>query len=56
MPANTPVRKCVDGSIANETFDLNSLFNKPADLTTYLAANPSVITKIRDKAGVVSVT
>ena len=55
MPANTPVRKCVDGSIANETFDLNSLFNKPADLTTYLAANPSVITKIRDKAGVVSV-
>ena len=55
MPANTPVRKCVDGSIANETFDLNSLFNKSADLTTYLAANPSVITKIRDKAGVVSV-
>jgi len=55
MPTNTPVRKCVDGSIANETFDLNSLFNKPADLTTYLAANPSVITKIRDKAGVVSV-
>ena len=55
MPTNTPVRKCVDGSIANETFDLNSLFNKPAALTTYLAANPSVITKIRDKAGVVSV-
>ena len=52
MPANTPVTKCVS---ANEIFDLNSLFNIPPALTTYLAHNPSVKPKLTDEAAILSI-
>ena len=52
MPANTPVTKCVS---ADETFDLNSLFNIPPALTTYLTNNPSVKPKLTDEAAILSI-
>ncbi|WP_315062519.1 hypothetical protein, partial [Capnocytophaga leadbetteri] len=50
MPVNTPVIKCVNSSYSEE-FDLNTMFNKPAALTTYLSNNPAVKVKITDEAG-----
>ena len=52
MPANTPVTKCVS---ADETFDLNTLFNIPPALTTYLTNNPSVKPKLTDEAAILSI-
>ena len=52
MPANTPVTKCVS---ANEMFDLNTLFNIPPALTTYLTNNPSVKPKLTDEAAILSI-
>ncbi|WP_454988376.1 immunoglobulin domain-containing protein, partial [Capnocytophaga leadbetteri] len=54
MPSNTPVIKCINSSY-NEKFDLSTMFNKPAALTTYLADNPTVKVKITDEAGVLSI-